>query len=122
MAEAAALVTAARVYEAAGVEGVWSPQLFGAPFSTLSAVGAVTDRLKLGTGIALAFVRSPLETACSDAMVESIAIIGNADEVARRMEQRARDANSITPVVPHYDMSADKVAEYARRIAEVFYG
>src|SRR6202035_1140861 len=74
----AALVAAARAYEAAGVEGVWAPQLFGAPFSTLSAVGAVTDRLKLGTGIALAFVRSPLETACSDAMVESIAIIGNA--------------------------------------------
>ena len=324
----AALVAAARAYEAAGVEGVWSPQLFGAPFGALSAVGAVTDRLKLGTGIALAFVRSPLETACSaidldllssgrcilglgssaesqvagsfgsvygkplahmreivglirtivakghtgelkrldgeyhhldlsnfrllsppirpaipiylpavfekaceqageiadgllghplwndawihdrvpihlragldrgarsrctldlnlmvftvvsndrrealadarptiawysqspqylryfeaigfgreaaaiqtafarkdyqamsnacsDAMVESIAIIGNADEVARRMEQRARDADSITPVVPHYDMSAHKVAEYARRIAEVFYG
>jgi probable F420-dependent oxidoreductase len=323
-----ALVTAARTYEAGGVEGVWSPQLFGAPFSTLCAVGAVTDRLKLGTGIALAFVRSPLETACcaidldlmsggrcilglgssaesqvtgsfgsvygkplahmreivgfiraivakghtgelkrldgeyhhldlshfrllspsirpaipiylpavfekaceqageiadgllghplwndawvhdqvpthvragldrggrsrtaldlnlmvftvisndrreaiadarptiawysqspqylryfeaigfgreaaaiqaafaredyqtmsnacTDAMVESIAIIGNADEVARRMDERAVDANSITPVVPHYNMSADKVAEYARRIAELFYG
>jgi alkanesulfonate monooxygenase SsuD/methylene tetrahydromethanopterin reductase-like flavin-dependent oxidoreductase (luciferase family) len=63
-----------------------------------------------------------MRNACSDAMVESIAIIGNADEVARRMEQRARDADSITPVVPHYDMSADKVAEYSRRIAEVFYG
>jgi probable F420-dependent oxidoreductase len=60
-----ALVATARAYESAGVEGVWAPQLFGAPFGTLSAVGAVTNRLKLGTGIALAFVRSPLETACS---------------------------------------------------------
>jgi alkanesulfonate monooxygenase SsuD/methylene tetrahydromethanopterin reductase-like flavin-dependent oxidoreductase (luciferase family) len=60
-----ALVAAARRYESARVEGVWSPQLFGAPFGTLSAVAAVTERLKLGTGIALAFVRSPLETACS---------------------------------------------------------
>ena len=323
-----ALVTAARAYEAGGVEGVWSPQLFGAPFGTLSAVAAVTERLKLGTGIALGFVRSPLETACSaidldlisggrcvlglgssaesqitgsfgcvygkplahmreivgliraviakghtgelkrlggeyhpldlssfrllsapvrsaipiylpavfekaceqageiadgllghplwndvwihdqvpahiraglerggrsrasldvnlmvftvisndrrdaiadarptiawysqspqylryfeaigfgreaaaiqaafarqdykamidacsDTMIESIAIIGNADKVARRMNERAVDANSITPVVPHYNMSADKVAEYARRISELFYG
>src|ERR1700757_759616 len=60
-----ALVATARAYESAGVEGVWAPQLFGAPFGTLSAVGAITNRLKLGTGIALAFVRSPLETACS---------------------------------------------------------
>src|ERR1700730_2502757 len=59
------LVPLARSLESAGVEGVWSPQLFGAPFGTLAAVGAVTDRLKLGTGIALAFVRSPLENACS---------------------------------------------------------
>jgi alkanesulfonate monooxygenase SsuD/methylene tetrahydromethanopterin reductase-like flavin-dependent oxidoreductase (luciferase family) len=60
--------------------------------------------------------------ACSDAMVESIAIIGNKDEVARRMQERARDASSITPVVPHYSLSNEKMAEYSRRIAELFYG
>jgi probable F420-dependent oxidoreductase len=60
-----ALVTMVRLYESANVEGIWSPQLFGAPFGTLGAAAAVSDRLKLGSGIALAFVRSPLETACS---------------------------------------------------------
>lgn len=55
----------AQGYEAAGVEGIWAPQMFGAPFSTLAAVAPATQRIKLGTGIALAFVRSPLETACS---------------------------------------------------------
>lgn len=55
----------AQSYEAAGVEGVWAPQIFGAPFTTLAAVAPDTQRIKLGTGIALAFVRSPLETACS---------------------------------------------------------
>ncbi|WP_380879660.1 luciferase-like protein [Sphingomonas sp. DBB INV C78] len=60
-----ALVELARSYETANVEGIWSPQIFGAPFGTLSAAAAVTDRIKLGSGIALAFVRSPLETACS---------------------------------------------------------
>lgn len=59
------LAALARDYEAAGVEGVWAPQMFGAPFTTLAAVAPATQRIKLGTGIALAFVRSPLETACS---------------------------------------------------------
>lgn len=59
------LVPLVQGWEAAGVEGVWAPQIFGAPFSTLAAAAAVTKRIKLGTGIALAFTRSPLETACS---------------------------------------------------------
>lgn len=59
------LAALAQNYEAAGVEGVWAPQMFGAPFTTLAAAASVTQHIKLGTGIALAFVRSPLETACS---------------------------------------------------------
>ncbi len=58
------LVPLVQSWEAAGVEGVWAPQIFGAPFTTLAAAAAVTKRIKLGTGIALAFTRSPLETAC----------------------------------------------------------
>lgn len=60
-----ALVPLVQSWEAAGVEGVWAPQIFGAPFTTLAAAAAVTTRIKLGTGIELAFTRSPLETACS---------------------------------------------------------
>ena len=62
---AAELVPLVQGWEGAGVEGVWAPQIFGAPFTTLAAAAAVTTRIKLGTGIALAFTRSPLETACS---------------------------------------------------------
>ncbi|GAC1419551.1 MAG: LLM class flavin-dependent oxidoreductase [Novosphingobium sp.] len=62
---AAELVPLVQGWEAVGVEGVWAPQIFGAPFTTLAAAAAVTRRIKLGTGIALAFTRSPLETACS---------------------------------------------------------
>ena len=47
------------------MEGIWASQTFGAPFGPLSAAAVVSKRLKLGTGIALAFVRSPLETACN---------------------------------------------------------
>jgi probable F420-dependent oxidoreductase len=62
---APALAGLVQSFESAGLEGVWSPQMFGSPFSTLAAAAMVSERLKLGTGIALAFTRSPLETACN---------------------------------------------------------
>lgn len=59
------LVEQVRKYESAGLEGIWSSQTFGAPFVPLAAAAAVSSKIKLGTGIALAFTRSPLETACN---------------------------------------------------------
>lgn len=74
------LIGAVAQYEAAELEGVWSPQLYGAPFVPLAAAAAVSDRLKLGTGVALAFTRSPLETAsCAldlDLISEGRAVLG----------------------------------------------
>ena len=59
------LVQQVRKYETAGLEGIWSSQTFGAPFVPLAAAATVSSKIKLGTGIALAFTRSPLETACN---------------------------------------------------------
>jgi probable F420-dependent oxidoreductase len=53
----------AKMLEDAGVEGLFAPQVYGPPFVTLGAAAAVTSRVKLASGIALAFVRSPFETA-----------------------------------------------------------
>ena len=47
---------------AAGVGGVLVPQIFGPPWATLGAAAACGE-LELASGIAMAFVRSPLETA-----------------------------------------------------------
>ncbi len=52
-----------RRFEDLGLYGVWSPQLHSPPFPTLAAAAMATKRLKLGTGVALAFTRSPMETA-----------------------------------------------------------
>src|ERR1700691_4093157 len=60
-----ALIGAVQRYESAALEGIWASQTFGAPFGVLSAAAVASKQLKLGTGIALAFVRSPLETACN---------------------------------------------------------
>jgi probable F420-dependent oxidoreductase len=58
--------------EAMGLEGIWAIQLWGPPFVTLGAAAMASSRLKLGTGVALAFTRSPLETACAALDVDTI--------------------------------------------------
>lgn len=62
---ATALAEAAQQAEAMGLEGLWAIQLHGSAFLPLAGAAMVTIRLKLGTGVALAFTRSPLETACT---------------------------------------------------------
>jgi alkanesulfonate monooxygenase SsuD/methylene tetrahydromethanopterin reductase-like flavin-dependent oxidoreductase (luciferase family) len=56
-------VAQAQEAEARGLEGVFSIQLASSPWVGLGAVAATTSRIRLATGIALAFTRSPLETA-----------------------------------------------------------
>ena len=87
---ASELVPLVQGWEAAGVEGVWAPQIFGAPFTVLAAAAAVTSRIKLGTGIALAFTRSPLETACSaidlDHISDGRAVLGLGSSAESQIE------------------------------------
>jgi probable F420-dependent oxidoreductase len=63
--DAATMTQVAQGCEAAGLEGIWAVQLYGPPFLPLAAAAMVTRRVKLGSGVALAFTRSPLETALS---------------------------------------------------------
>ena len=60
---APALEMQAKLQEQAGVEGLFAPQVYGPPFVPLAAAALVTSRVKLASGIALAFARSPFETA-----------------------------------------------------------
>jgi len=62
---AAEMTELMRRFEDLGIYGVWAPQLHWPPFATLAAAAMASTRLKLGTGIALAFSRSPMETALS---------------------------------------------------------
>ncbi|HET6615824.1 MAG TPA: LLM class flavin-dependent oxidoreductase [Dehalococcoidia bacterium] len=59
------LTAQAQQLEAMGMEGVFAPQVYGPPFVPLAATAAVTTRVRLATGIALAFARSPFETAAA---------------------------------------------------------
>ncbi len=60
---AAELTALAKLYEQLGFEGVFAAQVYGLPLIPLAAASTVTTRLKLGTGIAIAAARSPMDTA-----------------------------------------------------------
>jgi probable F420-dependent oxidoreductase len=64
-APAAAVAAQAKMQEDAGVEGIMAPQLNSTPFIPLAVAATSTSRVRLLSGIALAFTRSPYETAMS---------------------------------------------------------
>lgn len=57
------LVELAKGAEDARFDSVWATELYRTSFQQLSAVAQATQTIKLGTAVALAFVRSPLITA-----------------------------------------------------------
>ncbi len=66
------LAMQAKMQEDAGLEGLFAPQVYGPPFVPLAAAATVTTRVKLASGIALAFVRSPFETALAAMDIDRI--------------------------------------------------
>ena len=57
------LVEMAKQAEARGLHGCFAPQVYGPPFLPLATAAAVTRRIQLASGIAIAAARSPFETA-----------------------------------------------------------
>ena len=55
----------ARLAEAAGYDGIWVAETGNDPYLTMCAGLLATERLEMGTAIALAFTRSPMVTALS---------------------------------------------------------
>lgn len=55
--------TAARDAEAAGYDGIWTAETSHDPFFPLVLAAEHTERLELGTGIAVAFARNPMTVA-----------------------------------------------------------
>ncbi|MCC6850605.1 MAG: LLM class flavin-dependent oxidoreductase [Deltaproteobacteria bacterium] len=60
---AAELTATCRMFEAVGVDGLFAPQVLGPPWIPLAAAAAVTERVQIASGIAIAAARSPFETA-----------------------------------------------------------
>ena len=60
---ASILVALAKQAEDRGMQGLFAPQVYGPPFLPLATAAAVTERVQLASGIAIAATRSPFETA-----------------------------------------------------------
>ena len=60
---ASLLVMLAKQAEDRGMQGLFAPQVYGPPFLPLATAAAVTERVQLASGIAIAATRSPFETA-----------------------------------------------------------
>lgn len=58
--------------EKANFHSVWATELYRTSFQQISAAASVTERIRLGTAVTLAFVRSPLITALSSLDIDEI--------------------------------------------------
>ena len=81
------LVVASVAAGEAGLDAVWMSELHRTPFVPLAAVAARTDDVRLGTGVALAFLRSPLTLALEaldlDEMSQGRLVLGLGSGVQR---------------------------------------
>jgi probable F420-dependent oxidoreductase len=59
----AGVIEAARLAERVGYDGLWSAEVAHDPFLPLVLAAEHTERIKLGTGIAVAFARNPMSLA-----------------------------------------------------------
>jgi hypothetical protein len=87
---AAELAATCRMMESAGIDGLFAPQVLGPPWIPLAAAAAVTERVPLGSGIAIAAARSRFETAMA-AIDCGVALEGVA---SGRGDRRRRDGTS----------------------------
>ena len=70
--DAATIASRSKELEQRGYVGVIGNQVYGPPWASLAVAAASTTSLKLETGIAMAFVRSPFETACAALELDQI--------------------------------------------------
>jgi len=70
--DASTIATRARVLEERGYAGTIGNQVYGPPWSSMAVAAGATTTLGLETGIAMAFSRSPFETACAALELDEI--------------------------------------------------
>src|SRR3972149_2920271 len=107
---AAGLAGLAKSQENAGRDGLPAAQLYSTPFTPLAAAAVATSRVRLLSGIAFAFARSPYETALAamdmDRISEGRFILGLGCSVRALSEEI-------------YGMPYGKPLEHMREVIEI---
>lgn len=82
----------AKLQESQGFDGLWSAETGHDPFFPLLVAGLATERIELGTGIAVAFARNPMVTAmqANDLQLASKGrfILGLGSQIKPHIEKR----------------------------------
>jgi len=82
----------ARSLEEMGYDGVWSPETGHDPFLPLAIAADVTDRIMLGTGIAVAFARNPMTLAMMSNDIQELSegrfILGMGSQIKPHITKR----------------------------------
>jgi probable F420-dependent oxidoreductase len=88
----AAVVARAREAEAAGYDGLWSAETSHDPFLPLVLAATHTERIQVGTGIAVAFARNPMTLATTANDLQTIArgrfMLGLGSQIKPHIEKR----------------------------------
>jgi probable F420-dependent oxidoreductase len=110
------LVEQARLAEEAGFEAVWLTDFYNRDaFVRMAMVGQATSRIKIASGIAYAFARSPVMTAAAAADVDEITkgrVILGLGTGTRRMQE--------SWYALKYEAPAKKAAEVIRLLRELW--
>jgi probable F420-dependent oxidoreductase len=90
--QAAAVIEEARRHEEAGYDGLWSSESAHDPFLPLVLAAEHTERMELGTAIAVAFARSPMQLAYTAYDLQAYSagrfILGLGSQVKPHIERR----------------------------------
>jgi probable F420-dependent oxidoreductase len=88
----AAVVDRAREAEAAGYDGIWSAETSHDPFLPLVLAATHTERIQVGTGIAVAFARNPMTLATTANDLQTMAqgrfMLGLGSQIKPHIEKR----------------------------------
>jgi probable F420-dependent oxidoreductase len=85
-------IETARLAEQVGYDGIWSAEVSHDPFLPLMVAAEHTDRIELGTGIAVAFARNPMNLAVVandlQTMSEGRFLLGLGSQIKPHIEKR----------------------------------
>ncbi len=109
------IASAARDAERAGFESAWLAEIEHSAFVQAAAAISATERITIGTGVALAFPRSPTITAMEAADLAALSggrfALGLGSQVRRIVEERFAVA---------YDPPAARLEDYVRAVRAVW--
>ena len=98
---AAAVIEEARRHEKAGYDGLWSSESAHDPFLPLVLAAEHTEQMELGTAIAVAFARSPMQLAYTAHDLQATRADDSSSAWAARSSRTSSGGSRCRGAIPH---------------------